>query len=902
MLTRKNLTASNNDCSNNTINYVRDFCVQANYYKNNKSEEALVLLNRSASLLSTAIHPQYFAPRNLEISKFFIDLHTVMGTLSNDSDALWSCVTVLHHCARNLEAHKAITEEYRFLPLLTSVLKSTQTSDKIQRLLLLIQELTFGIRITWEEPYLVALLGQLVQIVYQASEKGEDVQAQLALSILINICYKNFVVLFLFLRSVNISNFSRCIKNYGMLASKMCIILSDDICVPEQNELHLFLRSSFKAIGECIGSWNVPHLRHIVEFLKDSKSHIGLHQTMLNYKHYCEDIEKLLDQLEARNSIDEANEDQRKQQQICMGLLFELIQYIMELSAQPSIGGDENSISLDSNIPRIFELLSTWLDCDLCGVNAINLLDTLVRLAKRELIAPRIARDHSLITQLITASEKQETSPLQTAAVLQLLISLLHHPKTEKLILTKITESYFDKILSPLLSVKLKMPDNSLSMAEVEKSILCLLLLINFADIAKKAYFEKCCTLLQLPQVHYALARALINGGETASIAVFKICQFEHFPQIEVAKHLSELNTSLVSCKPSSLPTDVQWYNLNAILKSQKTFMNKEFEERLQALIETITQAQRNNQLNNLTTSQIIELFNYKIEKLSNSEENMQKRLEQASEEISHLKQRLNLQNAELEKYHTMNFELHIKRESLQTQCQDLKQQQDTLKRNMNNLMKKLSEQSENLQIAEKRLAVKISEMIVLQKDYNELKTQLQIKAEELDKLQTAAKDNVLRIDKLKKTVAAYEMDIKEKARHIDEKERELAKTQKALEEQTEARKKSDDVVTVLESQLQAKNEEIRNYELELSETEELRKTIMSLMEKAFKIFGGCTRPIPCTGSMPKAVKTQVDILLGTRLQECKRIGGWDRLTSIDITPIEVLDIAVFPISVLNYL
>lgn len=102
--------------------------------------------------------------------------------------------------------------------------------------------------------------------------------------------------------------------------------------------------------------------------------------------------------------------------------------------------------------------------------------------------------------------------------------------------MTKITESYFDKLLSPLLSVKLKMPDNSLSMAEIEKSILCLLLLINFAEIAKKAYFEKCCTLLQLPQVQNALARALIDGNENVSTAVFHICQFEHFPQVEVAK------------------------------------------------------------------------------------------------------------------------------------------------------------------------------------------------------------------------------------------------------------------------------------------------------------------------------------------------------------------------------
>lgn len=83
----------------------------------------------------------------------------------------------------------------------------------------------------------------------------------------------------------------------------------------------------------------------------------------------------------------------------------------------------------------------------------------------------------------------------------------------------------------------------------------------------------------------------------------------------------------------------------------------------------------------------------------------------------------------------------------------------------------------------------------------------------------------------LKKTISAFEVDVKEKLRNIDEKERELAKTQKALEEHKEAKKKSDGIITVLEAQLQQKNEELRNYENELSEIEEERKKIMSLME-----------------------------------------------------------------------
>lgn len=77
----------------------------------------------------------------------------------------------------------------------------------------------------------------------------------------------------------------------------------------------------------------------------------------------------------------------------------------------------------------------------------------------------------------------------------------------------------------------------------------------------------------------------------------------------------------------------------------------------------------------------------------------------------------------------------------------------------------------------------------------------------------------------------AYEQDIKDKIRTIEERTTELAKTNKALEEQREARKKSEDLVSVLEAQLQEKKVQIENLEMEQKETEDLRKTIMSLME-----------------------------------------------------------------------
>lgn len=320
----------NNSDHAKALNYMCDFSTQAQHFRDNRSEEALVLLNRSVSILSTAIQPQQcFIRNNLTISRFFIDLHSVMSSLPVDNDTLWSCVTILQQYSRNLDAHQAIVEEYRFVPLLTHILQSIPTTgeggDRRQRLLALLQHLTFGIQISWEEPYVVVLLKQLIDIIYEVNDKGsvntqrtqlemadnnievddEELQAQISLSILINICYKNFVVLFLFLRTVNISQFSRHIQRYGMLANKMLIVLSDDIYSPDRNELNAFLKSSFASIGECLKTWNLPQLKHTVEFLKDSRSHKVLHQTMLSYRDYSQDITNILN---VSNSFSEKKE------------------------------------------------------------------------------------------------------------------------------------------------------------------------------------------------------------------------------------------------------------------------------------------------------------------------------------------------------------------------------------------------------------------------------------------------------------------------------------------------------------------------------------------------------------------------------------------------------------------
>jgi len=229
--------------------------------------------------------------------------------------------------------------------------------------------------------------------------------------------------------------------------------------------------------------------------------------------------------------MEDGNEDTRKHQQCCMQLIFQLISYVLELSQNNEV------ISLDSITPRLYELTCNWLESELCGVSAIELLTSLLRLGKRAAVSQLIAREPANVVKLINNAERNDTKSAHVTAILRLLLTLLGDSKTEKLVLSKISNSYFDKILAAPLSLLPQMlSSQTLAETEVEKAIFGLLLLINFASIAKKAYFDKCCALLELPQLQYALARAMLSGNEQLVTAALQIAQFEHFPKAAVAK------------------------------------------------------------------------------------------------------------------------------------------------------------------------------------------------------------------------------------------------------------------------------------------------------------------------------------------------------------------------------
>lgn len=142
-----------------------------------------------------------------------MSLHELMCGLESRSTLLWGGVNVLQQACRNRAAHFALIHTYHFLPILSRFLGDQLTREKKVRLLTLIQELTYGIRITWQEPHVPHLIAIMVKWI----QSGEQNIVNLSLGILINLCYKNLPAIYTLMRCVDTKAFMRTVMSMEVI-------------------------------------------------------------------------------------------------------------------------------------------------------------------------------------------------------------------------------------------------------------------------------------------------------------------------------------------------------------------------------------------------------------------------------------------------------------------------------------------------------------------------------------------------------------------------------------------------------------------------------------------------------------------------------------------------------------
>lgn len=130
---------------------------------------------------------------------------------------VWCTVHVLERACMNPEARQSLIHTYRFIPVLSKLLLNAVVKDKRIRILSLMQELTYGIKITWQEPHLAILMNQLLEWI-----KSENEQlASLSLSVLVNICYKNLPSTYILTRLVDTTVFIKSLVRLQRASNAM---------------------------------------------------------------------------------------------------------------------------------------------------------------------------------------------------------------------------------------------------------------------------------------------------------------------------------------------------------------------------------------------------------------------------------------------------------------------------------------------------------------------------------------------------------------------------------------------------------------------------------------------------------------------------------------------------------
>lgn len=112
---------------------------------------------------------------------------------------------VLSKACRNPGTRHVLIHTYQFLSPLARLLGDHLTPKKQVELLTLMQELTCGIKISWQIPHLPHLMMTLTKWVESKNEKV----VTLSLGVLVNLCYKNLPAIYTLTRCIDMKQFVR---------------------------------------------------------------------------------------------------------------------------------------------------------------------------------------------------------------------------------------------------------------------------------------------------------------------------------------------------------------------------------------------------------------------------------------------------------------------------------------------------------------------------------------------------------------------------------------------------------------------------------------------------------------------------------------------------------------------
>nr|CAD7260768.1 unnamed protein product [Timema shepardi] len=779
-----------------------------------------------------------FDPGSSIAAEFYVSLHELMAGLESRSGLMWSAISTLHHACRNPSARVALIHTYKYTPILTKLLGSHLIQEKRLRVLQLLQELTYGIRISWQEAHLPQLITTLTQWI----EGNEKDVIGLALGVLVNLCYKNLPAVYTLMRSVDSKQFLRTILklqgdniNTRVQVCKLLIILEHISGEIPDSEILNFVNMTYSTLGNAFKSLDVYHLKHVVDFFLDVQTNTHSRGVLLKYEKYVGDTSRLL---ELVNSSSEPE---------CVSVLFEFLESLVMLQVP----------GLSSIYPDIVKEAMNWIPTNMACTKSLQLICTIAMETRKEACGSQEALwlrvleqlDHGLSRLLLildTGGDENFPVDADTRTRLTSLIQLLQEMSKTSSLKQKILDAVnsqaphalaklplpvggkpsssslraltevkgntehtndisewcfplgtvIQKVFQPLLCTEVKSGDNFF---QSEVTALYVHSLDLMSDLASHdaQWLNLYSGLLQHKQVQMVLAVALYTGSEIIKKKVLSLTSTVGFPSESInslAKSLCDLEPLVLIPSSGSSKSTTLFGEYNSASAHDMTPMFSLAQEGcLDQFIARLQEMAENNKISDISTSAVMELYEYKLASMSHSERALQSSLEAANTHSTHLQHRLAQLTAEISRRQQLLFHTQQCLEGLREEKAKLLQRINDLQVAADEAYKKNKQEDKNKQLVignltatieslRKNLDEKKEELMESQQSNDELKRKNEEAIKEIQILETNNKESTSKISELNKMLSKMEDRMNKRDRVIQEKDAEISKLSKNIE------------------------------------------------------------------------------------------------------------------------
>ncbi|XP_045455593.1 cingulin [Melitaea cinxia] len=317
---------------------LKAFVNAAREFEATHSESAINLMTRYLGLIASSCDLSIFSPGRSEVCAFFSSLWRAMR---DGRGPHWAGIAVLARASVEPSARHALTHTYKFMPILSQLLSDTISNDKKIKLLSVMQDISYGIKISWQESYLTGLMKQLTDWILQpVTEPQHRAIGHKSLTVLVNVCYGNLPAIYALMRTVDTKDFVVhliSMKDGGYGGVEVCRLL---LCLSSgtrgsaairQPDIHSYLCCTMRTFSKAIVDRDATQLLHAYTFINDLYTDNNLRNFVLTYPNFTSALQESIPKVDDLCKMTQDDVDEPENLTSCVQNVLKFLTVLVNL-------------------------------------------------------------------------------------------------------------------------------------------------------------------------------------------------------------------------------------------------------------------------------------------------------------------------------------------------------------------------------------------------------------------------------------------------------------------------------------------------------------------------------------------------------------------------------------------